>query len=158
MSEIGYNDNVKVYGRKFHVQTATQTAKGVASCEVFEEGRLINKNYVTFERRRRNDEDLMEKRIRKVVESIHQETISEIELMFLIANKIEKIGHAPSHVKLGLLFIKNNLMLDAINQFKRAIEVNPKEIDAYNNLGMAYIKAGDYLESIKGLQKAQVGS
>jgi tetratricopeptide (TPR) repeat protein len=154
MSDIGYNDNVNVHGRKFHVQTATQSSKGVATCEVFEEGQLINKNYVAFERRRKTDEELMEKRIRKIVESIHQETLSEIELMFIIANKIEKIEHAPSHVKLGLLFIKSNLMQDAINQFKKAIEVNPKEIDAYNNLGMTYIKTGSYSDAIKILNKA----
>ena len=106
MSDIGFNDNVQVYGRKFHVQTATQKSKGLASCEVFEEGRLINKNYVTFERRRTPDEDMLEQRIRDMVETTHQETLSEIELMFSIADKIKKLEHAPSHVKMGLIFIK----------------------------------------------------
>jgi tetratricopeptide (TPR) repeat protein len=154
MSDIGFNDNVQVYGRKFHVQTATQKAKGTASCEVFEEGRLINKNYINFERRSAADEELMEKRIRRIVETTHEETISEIQLMFTIADKIDKMAHAPSHVKMGLLFVRNNLMQDAIDQFNKAIKINPKEINAYNNLGLSYIKMKDYSVAVKVLENA----
>jgi len=154
MSDIGFNDNVQVYGRKFHVQTATQKSKGTASCEVFEEGRLINKNYINFERRNAADEEMMEKRIRKIVESTHEETIAEIQLMFTIADKIEAMSHAPSHVKMGLLFIRNNLMQDAVDQFNKAIKINPKEINAYNNLGLSYIKMKDYPVAVKVLENA----
>ena len=154
MSDIGFNDNVQVYGRKFHVQTATQKSKGTASCEVFEEGRLINKNYINFERRSAADEELMEKRIRKIVETTHDETIAELQLMFTIADKIEALGHASSHVKMGLLFVRNNLMQDAIDQFNKAIKINPKEINAYNNLGLCYIKMLDYPVAVKVLQNA----
>ncbi len=154
MSDIGYNDNVQVYGRKFHVQTATQTAKGLASCEVFEEGRVINKNYVSFERRRQSDEEMLESRIREIVENMHQETLSEIELMFAIAEKIKTMGHAPSHIKMGLLFVNYNLMQDAIAEFRTAISISPDQIDAYNNLGLAYIKALDYASAVKVLKKA----
>lgn len=154
MSDIGYNDNVQVYGRKFHVQTATQSSRGTASCEIFEDGRVINKNYISFERRGQSNGDQMESRIRQIVENMHQETLSEIELMFVIAKKIKTLGHAPSHVKMGLLFVKNNLLRDAVNEFKTAIEINPKQIDAYNNLGLAYIKSQDYKEGVKVLERA----
>lgn len=154
MSDIGFNDNVQVYGRKFHVQTATQKSKGTASCEVFEAGRLINKNYINFERRSAADEELMEKRIRKIVENTHEETISEIQLMFTIADKIEAMNHAPSHVKMGLLLIRNNLMQDAVEQFNKAIKINPQEINAYNNLGLAYIKMKDFPGAVKVLENA----
>ncbi len=154
MSDIGYNDNVQVYGRKFHVQTATQRSKGVASCEVFEAGRVINKNYISFERRGKSDSDQLENRIRKIVENMHQDTLAEIELMFAIAKKIKAMNHAPSHVKMGLLFVKNNLMQDAVNEFKTAIEINPQQIDAYNNLGLSHIKIKDYPEAVKVLERA----
>lgn len=154
MSDIGYNDDVRVLGRKFHVQTASRKAQGLASCEVFEQGRLITKNEVPFERRTTNLKDQLEGRIRDIVESVHQETLLEIELIFSIAKKLQKIKHAPSHVKMGLLFINNNLINDAITEFKKAIELNPTEIDAYNNLGLAYIKLQDYQEALKIFSKA----
>lgn len=154
MSDIGYNDNVQVYGRKFHVQTATQSVKGTASCEVFEGGRVINKSYIRFERRVESDKVRMESRIRQIVENMHQDTIGEIELMFTIAQKIKTMGHAPSHVKMGLLFIKNNLMQDAADEFRTAIELNPKQITAYNNLGLSHIKTKEFAEAIKVLERA----
>lgn len=154
MSDIGFNDNVQVYGRKFHVQTATHTTKGTASCEVFEEGRLINKNYVTFERRKAIDEDAMEKRIREIVESIHQETLNELELMFTIAEKIKRLEHAPSHVKMGLIFVKNNLLSDAVNEFRTAIKLSPNLVDAYNNLGLTYIRMKNFPEAVRILESA----
>ena len=154
MAEVGYNDNVQVYGRKFHVQTASSTSKGIASCEIFEEGRLINKNYITFERRNRNDSEKLESRIRSIVFEIHQDTINEIQVLFTIAGKIKKLRHAPSHVKMGLLFVHNNLVQDAIDHFKEAILINPKEIDAYNNLGLTYIKSANYQEALSVFQKA----
>ncbi|MCB0282237.1 MAG: tetratricopeptide repeat protein [Calditrichae bacterium] len=154
MSEIGFNDNVQVYGRKFHVQTATHTSKGMASCEVFEEGRLINKNYVTFERRKSTDSEALEKRIREIVETIHQETMNEIELMFTISEKIKKMEHAPSHVKMGLLFVKNNLLQDAVDEFKTAIKINPDGVDAYNNLGLTYIRMQNFPEAVRILERA----
>jgi len=154
MSDIGYNDDVKVYGRKFHIQTASSLAKGMAAVEVFEEGRVISKKFLTFERRKENNNELLDERIRKIVESIHGETHSEIELLFAIAEKIKDLGHASSHVKLGMLFVKNNLMQDAIEQFETSIQINPNEISAYNNLGLAYIKAKEYPQAVKVLQKA----
>lgn len=154
MSDIGFNDNVQVYGRKFHVQTATNIAKGIASCEVFEEGRLINKNYINYERRKKRDNDLMENRVRNIVESIHQETLAEIELMFVISKKIDKMNHAASHVKMGLLFVKSNLMSDAIDHFKKAIEIDPEEINAYNNLGLAYIHIQAYGDAVAIFKRA----
>ena len=108
MSDIGYNDDVKAYGRKFHIQTASHRAKGTASVEVVEGGRVISKSYLTYERRNESSEEKMEKRIREIVESVHRENKTELELLYVIAEKINSLGHAPSHVKLGLLFIKTS--------------------------------------------------
>jgi len=154
MSDIGFNDDVKAYGRKFHIQTASQRAKGTASVEVVEGGRVISKSYLTYERRSENDEAKMESRIRKIVESVHKENKTELELLYVIADKIDNMGHAASHVKLGLLFIRNNLTQDAIKQFNKAININPNEISAYNNLGIAFIKSKEYQKAVKILQKA----
>ncbi|HHM01403.1 MAG TPA: tetratricopeptide repeat protein [Caldithrix abyssi] len=154
MSDIGFNDDVNVGGRKFHVQTASHLSQGTASCEVFEQGRLINKHYVTFERRSRADVEKFENRIRNVVESVHDETLQEIELMFSIAEKINGLKHAPSHVKMGLLFMKNNLINDGIRHFEKAIELNKNEVDAYNNLGLAQIQLKNYDNAIRTFETA----
>jgi len=154
VSEIGYNDNVNVNGRTFHIQTGSNLNKGVARCEVFEGGRLITSQVVDFERRKMRDEESLEKRIRKIVSGLHQETLSEIDLIFQIAEKVKKLKHAPSNIKLGLIFLSNNLVKDAIEQFETALSMDPDSAAAFNNLGLAHIKLGQNSKAVKYLNKA----
>lgn len=154
MSDIGYNDNISVEGRKFHIQTASSLQKGLARCEVFEEGRLITTQNIEFERRRSRNEESMEQRIRKIVSDLHQETVAEIDLMFQIAEKVKKLRHAPSNIKLGLLFLHNNLVKDAIAQFETAYSIDPDSASALNNLGLAHIQIGQYAKAINYLKQA----
>jgi len=154
MSDIGYNDNIAVEGRKFHIQTASNLRKGLARCEVFEEGRLITTQTIEFERRRSRDEESKEQRIRKIVSELHQETVSEIDLIFQIAEKVKKLRHAPSNIKLGLLFLYNNLLKDAIEQFETALSIDPESSAALNNLGLAYIQSGQNTKAINYLNQA----
>jgi tetratricopeptide (TPR) repeat protein len=140
MADIGYNDNVSVSNRTFHIQTASNVKKGSARCEVFEQGKLITTHNLNFERRKTYDEDSLENRVRDIVSALHTETIEEIELMFQIKEKVKRLKHPPSNIKLGLIFLQNNLIQDAIEQFELALSVDPDSGDALNKLGLAYIK------------------
>lgn len=142
MADIGYNDNVSVSNRTFHIQTASNIKKGTARCEVFEQGKIISTHDLEFERRRSSSEDSLEGRVRDIVTALHQDTIEEIELMFQIRDKVKKLKHSPSNIKLGLIFLQNNLIKDAIEQFELALSIDPDSGDALNKLGLAYIKFG----------------
>lgn len=142
MSDIGYNDNVSVSNRTFHIQTASNIKKGSARCEVFEQGKLISTHNLEFERRRSFSENSLESRVREIVSMLHKETMDEIELMFQISDKVKKLKHAPSNIKLGLIFLQNNLIKDAIEQFELALSIDPDSGEALNKLGLAYIKLG----------------
>ena len=142
MSDIGYNDNVSVSNRTFHIQTASNIKKGTARCEVFEQGKIISTHDLEFERRRSSSEDSLEGRVREIVSALHQDTMEEIELMFQIRDKVKKLKHSPSNIKLGLIFLQNNLIKDAIEQFELALSIDPDSGDALNKLGLAYIKLG----------------
>ena len=142
MADIGYNDNVSVSNRTFHIQTASNIKKGNARCEVFEQGKLISTHNLEFERRKTFSEDSLEKRIRSIVTTLHNETMDEIELMFQIRDKVKKLKHSPSNIKLGLIFLQNNLLTDAIEQFELALSIDPDSGEALNKLGLAHIKLG----------------
>lgn len=154
MSDIGYNDNVSVAGRTFHIQTSSNQSKGLARCEVFENGRLITTHSVEFERRKKLEEDFLENRIRQIVTSLHREIIDEIELLFQITDKIKKLRHAPSNIKLGLIFLHNNLIQDAIDQFEIARSIDSNSIAALNNLGLSNIMLGENAKAIQILREA----
>jgi len=154
MADIGYNDNVSVSNRTFHIQTASNIKKGSARCEVFEQGKLISAHNLHFERRKSSSEESLESRVRDIVSSLHKETIDEIELMFQIREKVKRLKHPPSNIKLGLIFLENNLINDAIEQFELALSVDPDSGDALNKLGLAYIKVGQNKTAIKHFKTA----
>lgn len=143
MSDIGFNDNLEIAGRTFHIQTASSTGKGNIRCEIFENGRVLSTSEVDFERRSITQKHSVDDRLKTFVESLHQEMMSEIELLFTIGDKIKNLGHAPSNSKIGLIFLQNNLIEDAISHFKLAIKNDPNYLDAYNNLGLTYIQIGE---------------
>ncbi len=153
MSDIGFNDNLEVGGRKFHFQTATISGKGKIRCEIFEDGRVLSSTEVDYDRRRGSRTEAVEDRLRQVVESLHDEMIGEVELLFKIGEKVARLKHSPSNVKVGIMFLQNNMIDDAIKQFKKAIEFDPSYAAAYNNLGLTYLKIGDYSEAINTYER-----
>ena len=149
MSDIGFNDNLEVAGRKFHFQTATQSNKGKIRCEIYENGRVLSASEVDYERRKGDRQKSLENRLKNVVESLHQEMMSEIELLFKIAEKVKKLKHSPSNNKIGIIFLQNNLIDDAIEQFRLAIESDPNYLESYNNLGLTYLQTGKHKDAIE---------
>ena len=147
MADIGFNDNLSVAGRKFHFQTASNIKSGEVQCEIFEEGRLLSKEILEFERRKFDKVHSIENRLKEMVESLHQEMMSEIEIMFLISEKIRKLKHSPSNVKMGILFQQHNLIDEAVEQFEFAIKNDPDYIDGYINLGRTYSLVRDFVKS-----------
>ena len=130
MSDIGFNDNLEIAGRTFHIQTASSTGTGSIRCEIFENGRVLSTSEVDFERRNRSLRHSIDDRLKTVVESLHQEMMSEIELLFTIGEKVKKLGHAPSNSKIGLIFLQNNLIEDATDHFKMAIKNDANYLEA----------------------------
>ena len=144
MADIGFNDNLTVTGRKFHFQTASNTNSGEVQCEIFEEGRLLSKEVIEFERRKFDKVHSIENRLKEMVEELHQDMMSEIEIMFLIGEKIKKLKHSPSNTKMGILFQQHNLVDDAVEHFELAIKNDPDYIDGYINLGRTYSLVKDF--------------
>jgi tetratricopeptide (TPR) repeat protein len=154
MSDIGFNDNLEVAGRKFHFQTASNVEKGNVRCEIFENGTVLATSTVDFERRKYTKIHTVENRIKSTVEALHQEMMAEIEFIFLIAEKVKKLKHAPSNCKMGIMFLQNNLIDDAIEQFKLAVQNDPDYLNAYNHLGLTYIQMGQYKKAIQVFNRA----
>ncbi len=63
-------------------------------------------------------------------------------------------GEATHRFNLGLLYHKNHKLPEAIEEYKKAIQIDPFNVGAHNNLGMAYKDLGRYEEAISQYQKA----
>jgi tetratricopeptide (TPR) repeat protein len=138
MQQLGLNNDVLVGGRRFHVQTAyTEGTRAIIS-HIFDSGRIVDKQEIAIESDA-NGEALPGK-----LNAVHQEMISEMEMLFNIAEKVRQAKHAGSCNKLGLLFLHKNLFDDAVLQFQSAIALDRELIQAYKNLGIAFVMKGDF--------------
>ncbi len=140
MSDIGYNDNVVVGDRTFHIQTATNKSKGVVRCEVFEKGRLITTREIKYERRKKAQAETSEDHIHSFVKDVHLSTVDELKFLFKVAQRINKAPSTSSLIKLGLLFLKHNLINDAIKTFKKVLSIEPTSNRAMILLASTYIR------------------
>ncbi len=154
MEDLGLHDKVEINERVFDVHTGflTQTKKIIS--EVFERGMFLTSTEkpvdVRGEKKKINYEFLNE-----VTKDFHNSVIDEIEALYLIEQKLEKFKHPISHFHLGSLFLKRNLFIEAIGQFKKAVEVSPKNIRAYIGMGIAFLKLREFDKAMEILSRAQ---
>jgi len=61
---------------------------------------------------------------------------------------------AVNHFNLGLLYHKNNKLHKALEEYKKALDLDPLNARVHNNLGMVYKELGRLPEAINQYQKA----
>lgn len=136
--QFGLNNDVLVGGHRFHVQTAYSANNAVMISHVFDNGRVVERREVAV------TEEVDEASLPKKLKVIHQEMISEIELLYYIAEKVKQVQHPLSCTKLGLVFLDKNLVDDAVVFLRLATELDQSSAEAYSNLGYALLRRQDF--------------
>jgi len=152
MENLGLNNDVLVGGKKFHVQTNYSESRNAFVANIFLDGAVIDSKEAAYEVS--DDNQNMEEALRVV----HQELITEMEILYYINEKVSSVRHAASANKLGLLFLSKNLIDEAISQFKLAQSVDPSLSEVFANLGRAYLLNNVFEEAVailsEGSEKA----
>ncbi len=153
MAGVGINSNVQAGKRVFHVQTATIKSNCVVRSEIYEKGRLLTFFEKKIEPSDR-DQAVSPEQLQIIANEFHQDRVYELEMLFDMSANVRTIKHALSNNKMGVVFLRLNLVEDAIDEFKLAIAHNPKFIEAYTNLGKAYIEIGEHYKAVAMLNQA----
>ncbi|MCH7679452.1 tetratricopeptide repeat protein [candidate division KSB1 bacterium] len=146
MENIGLNNDVLVGERKFHVQTNFSDTKNMIVSNVFYEGQVIESKEVPA------GNDTSDIEFKNRMHEVHQELVTELEVLYYISEKVKTVRHAPSANKLGLLFLQKSLYKEAIDHFNLALEIQPDSPEVYCNLGKTHLIAGDYNDAIAVLE------
>ncbi|MFQ5677048.1 MAG: tetratricopeptide repeat protein [bacterium] len=147
MENLGLNNDVLVGERKFHVQTSFSDTKKVIVSNVFNEGQVIDSREVSA------NNGMSEAEVQNRMQEVHQELVTEMEILYYINEKVKAVRHAPSANKLGLLFLQKNLHDEAINQFELALEIDPDYPEVYCNLGKSYLAQGNFERALAVLEQ-----
>jgi len=66
----------------------------------------------------------------------------------------EKPVDAESHYLRGLRYASSNRYAEAIDEYRKALKVEPDNVDAYIGLGLAYYKIDRYLDAVEAYNHA----
>ncbi|MFQ5638326.1 MAG: tetratricopeptide repeat protein [bacterium] len=147
MENLGLNNDVLVGGRKFHVQTNYSDIQQQVISKVFLDGQVIDSKELTIEG------DTSQENIEANTQQLHQQLITEMEVLYYICEKVKTVRHATSSNKLGLLFLQRNLLKECIEQFNLALEIEPQFAEVYANLGKALMMSNSYSEAVEVLNR-----
>lgn len=148
METIGLNSEVVAGGKKFHVQTQFLESNEKIISNIFDDGKVIVTKDIAIGSR------LSVRELKEQTERLHQAMISDLELLYFIAEKVRTVRHALSNNKLGLAFLKRNLFDEAMAEFERAVEIDPELTEAYLNWGRAYLQQNKFAEAIAIFSRA----
>jgi tetratricopeptide (TPR) repeat protein len=90
------------------------------------------------------------------LEYIHIEELEKAEREFLLAIRHGGAGKmlAKSHNGLGAVFDRKEDYESAVEHYMRSIELNPRAMEPYYNLGIAYGNLGRWAESVEACKQA----
>ncbi len=141
-------NEVNAGGKKFQVLTHfIESPAKILSAVSSNSMVLYEKNMVV--------ENLNPAQIQEKVYIFHRETVADIELLFYMADKVRSIHHPVSNNKLGIVFLKRNLIDEAVEQFKFALERDRNMVEAITNLGIAYFIQKNYSLALETFQRGK---
>lgn len=152
MQHLGLNGDVQAGGHRFHVQTTYSPSNETIISHVFEQGRIIDRRELFCPASR--DPEVLAPQLQR----LHQEMMADTELLFEIAEKVRRVRHAPSCLRLGMVFLEKKMPDEALAAVQQAVELAPEMPEAHQGLGRALLRQGEFAQAEavfrRGLQLA----
>jgi len=148
MKTFGLNSNIRVGAKTLHVQTSFHQDSQIISASIFDGGEILDV------RELRIDEDILQTQYEQELNQFHEYVISDLELLFSIADKVNQSRDVPSKKNLGLLFLNKGFNHEAIEHFKFVREQTSEKEGCNYELGKAYYNTGDFETALEYLKTA----
>jgi tetratricopeptide (TPR) repeat protein len=149
LESFGCQDTIQIGDRNFRVHSGCDTNKNIAIAEVFEDGNFIFNSVQSYQVRQNKEKPIDENYLKDAVLKLHKQMLNEVKLLFEINEKISSLNQYIAHLRLGRVFMAKGFHKEAINNFKRVIQLNPHYSQAYKLLGIAYIHISEYKNALR---------
>ncbi len=147
--EIGLNSNLKVGNRQLHIQTSYNSDNQLAVSCIFDAGALLDTREAPLSK-----DDISSSRLKREVKQFHDLVLSDIELLFDVATKVESSKQFSSVKRLGLLFLEKGFFSEAIAAFEQASELGSDKDCCNYEHGKALFYNKEYDKAIEKLEIA----
>jgi tetratricopeptide (TPR) repeat protein len=148
LDEISFNSTLKVREKTLQVQTSFFEAKRKIASSIFDGGQLIDKRDSIIK-----DEDVQEEILRKKVKQFHELILSDLRLLFSLADKVGETNNVDLAIKLGQLFFERGLYDEAIELFSAARKIDAAAKNLEYFLGLCYYEKKDFNTALNYFQQ-----
>ncbi len=147
MQNFRMNSIVRFLEKEYQLITSNNGHENKIVCSIFRNGEFINSRELKY-----NNKDTLE--LQGIIKRFHEQRKSEIEFYFNLSEKLKEEKNFELQNMLGLIFVKNNMHLEAIREFGHIINNNPSDTWAHANLGESLLSLKKYKSALKAFQRA----
>src|SRR5581483_5621738 len=93
--------------------------------------------------------------LKQFLQDAHRNRSVELESLFRLNKKVEEKPTADSCWKIGVIFLSNGFHEDARQKFLKAIEMDPRHLQAIKSFGITLALMEDFDGSLASLNQAR---
>ncbi len=149
MESAALTSLIEIEGKNFTLETSPITGKNRISSLVQLGGRAISLREVEL------PEGLDDDSLKRYLQETHRIRSVELESLFRLNKKIDEKPTADACWKIGVIFLSNGFYEDSRQKFLKAIEQDPRHLQAIKNYGIALTLMEDYDGAFASLNQAR---
>lgn len=149
MEPAALTSRIEIEGKSFTVETSPVTGKNRLLSIVQLSGRSISQREFDF------PDGMDDLGTRQFLQETHRVRSVEIESLFRLTKKVEEKPTADSCWKIGVIFLSNGFYEDARQKFLKAVEMDPKHLQAIKSYGITLTLLEDYDGAQASLNQAR---
>lgn len=149
MESAALTSLIEIEGKNFTLETSPITGKNRLSSLVQLGGRSISLREVEL------PEGLDDDALKRYLHETHRTRSVELESLFRLNKKIDEKPTPDACWKIGVIFLSNGFYEDARQKFLKAIEQDPRHLQAIKNYGIALTLMEDYDGAFASLNQAR---
>ncbi len=149
MESAALTSLIEIEGKNFTLETSPVSGKNRLSSLVQLGGRAISHREVEL------PEGLDDDSFKHYLQETHRIRSVELESLFRLNKKIDEKPTADACWKIGVIFLSNGFYEDSRQKFLKAIEMDPRHLQAIKNYGIALTLMEDYDGAFASLNQAR---
>jgi len=149
MESAALTSLIEIEGKNFTLETTPISGKNRLSSLVQLGGRAISLREVEL------PEGLDDDSLKRFLQETHRIRSVELESLFRLNKKIDEKPTADACWKIGVIFLSNGFYEDSRQKFLKAIELDPRHLQAIKNYGIALTLMEDYDGAFASLNQAR---
>lgn len=150
MGSIGFNENLRIDGTTYHLQTATIPEKQKIRTTLFGQGKVVYSSETAY------DADVPDAELETLVRSVHARKMSESAHLFRLSRELEGAVGAEAKHRLGLAYFQNRMYDEAAQAFRTAIEERDDWAEPYLHLAVLHLSRGRLDDAEELLKQAEL--